>query len=655
MKYVILSKETDLTAIQKYYIEPFKIELKDIAYLKLYGDSKQKKLPIGVIKEVIKEELLPAIEDLKAEYLIITDPDYFKVFAKVTKTDPNIGYVLDSPYGSFKVVYALNYKSLFYKPENIHKIAQSINALIQYDLGKYTSPGSNIIKFEQYPKTPQEIETWLNKLIEMNVPLTCDIETFSLHHYKAGLGSIAFAWNQHEGIAFKIDIDSEHKNQEVRNLLKGFFERFSNTLIFHNISYDVSVLIYQLYMEDLLDTKGLLNGINILLKNWEDTKLITYLATNSCSGNSLSLKDQSQEYTGNYAQENINDISLIKEEDLLRYNLTDVLATWYVYNKHYNKMIQDQQLDIYTRLFKPATIDIIQMQLTGMPLNMDQVLKVKKDLEKDQNDALNKIQNNLITIKLVDELKKEWVNNKNKVLKKKKVTLADASSISFNPSSPQQLQKLLYQTLQFPVLKRTKTHQPATDSDTIQSFALSASDPEVKELLEALVDFKAVDKILTAFIPAFLQAQKAKDGRYYLFGSFNLGGTVSGRLSSSEPNMQQIPATGSKYAKPIKSCFQAPEGWLMVGLDFNALEDHISALTTKDSNKLKVYIDSYDGHCLRAYSYFKDKMPDITQALEELHKKGKTIKVTFDDGSIKYFNEFNPELLKLKEQYYANH
>lgn len=54
----------------------------------------------------------------------------------------------------------------------------------------------------------------------------------------------------------------------------------------------------------------------------------------------------------------------------------------------------------------------------------------------------------------------------------------------------------------------------------------------------------------------------------------------------------------------------------MVGLDFDALEDHISALTTKDPNKLKVYLKNYDGHCLRAYSYFKDKMPDITAELE---------------------------------------
>lgn len=57
-----------------------------------------------------------------------------------------------------------------------------------------------------------------------------------------------------------------------------------------------------------------------------------------------------------------------------------------------------------------------------------------------------------------------------------------------------------------------------------------------------------------------------------------------------------------------------PEGWLFSGADFNSLEDYVSALTTKDKNKLRVYTEGYDGHCLRAYYYFKDQMPKIRQA-----------------------------------------
>jgi DNA polymerase-1 len=87
---------------------------------------------------------------------------------------------------------------------------------------------------------------------------------------------------------------------------------------------------------------------------------------------------------------------------------------------------------------------------------------------------------------------------------------------------------------------------------------------------------------------------------------------VSGRLSSSDPNLQNIPAN-SIYGKVIKEAFVGPKNWLFCGADFNSLEDYISALTTKDPNKLKVYIDGFDGHCLRAAYYFRDQCPDIDQ------------------------------------------
>lgn len=75
-------------------------------------------------------------------------------------------------------------------------------------------------------------------------------------------------------------------------------------------------------------------------------------------------------------------------------------------------------------------------------------------------------------------------------------------------------------------------------------------------------------------------------------------------------NLQNLPA-GSTYGKLIKECFVAETGWLFCGADFNSLEDYISALTTKDPNKLKVYTDGFDGHCLRAAFYFADLCPDI--------------------------------------------
>ena len=73
-----------------------------------------------------------------------------------------------------------------------------------------------------------------------------------------------------------------------------------------------------------------------------------------------------------------------------------------------------------------------------------------------------------------------------------------------------------------------------------------------------------------------------------------------------------------------------------------ALEDRISALTTKDPEKLKVYTDGFDGHCLRAYAYFGDQMPKVTIPTE-----GKAYKYEADDGTVTYYHELDPELQRL--------
>lgn len=139
---------------------------------------------------------------------------------------------------------------------------------------------------------------------------------------------------------------------------------------------------------------------------------------------------------------------------------------------------------------------------------------------------------------------------------------------------------------------------------------------EVLDLLKELKAYGEEEKILSSFIPAFIDKTLPHGEDEYLHGSLNLGGTISGRLSSSEPNLTNLPSSGTRFAKPVKQCFAAPKGWLMVGADFSSLEDRVNTLQTRDPNKLKVYTDGYDSHSLRAYAYFKEQMPDIELAAE---------------------------------------
>lgn len=638
MKLLILS-DGNSDEIKRYYCDPLGVT--DFQIVKIW--KYKKKTPVTDIKTCLQEQVYPKITTYIPNYVLVADSEYFKVMAKVTKPDAYIGYFFGD---TFKFLYVPSYKQIFYHPEETkEKITRALDSIKASEQGKYCSPGSNIIKDEYYPSTTKDIAVLLKSLANRPI-LTCDIETYSLKHVDAGLGSICFCWDKHSGCAFKIDKSSDSKNQEVRDLLKEFFINYKGTLIFHNIAFDVTVLIYQLFMKDVLDQEGLLNGLDIMLKNWEDTKLMTYLCTNSCSGNNLGLKYQAQAYAGNWAQDEISNIDKIPEEDLLRYNLIDGLSTWFVYEKYKDTLIAEKQDKLYREIFKPTTKDIIQMQLTGIPLNYDKVLEAEQKLNDDKNQALSVITANKYVIKFKEVLNQEAVDKYNST-HKKQITLADVDE-SFNPNSGIQIKKLLYDLIKLPVINLTESKQPATDGDTLKALLNHTTDKDVLGLLQALIDYSAVEKILSAFIPTFKKATPASDGRRYIYGNFNLGGTVSGRLSSSKPNLQQIPATGSKYAKLIKSCFQAPKGWLWVGLDFQSLEDHISALVTKDPNKLKVYTDEYDGHCLRAYSYWKNLMPDITAQLDEIHKEGKVYKVTYDDGSVEYLNEHNPKLIKLR-------
>ena len=616
--------------IIKEYLEPWEIDKESVIILDLHQAPGKKKTPVKEIKQYIEDELMPVLRQSQTNYIVCGDSEYFKVLTKSNKAEACLGYVVDCAYEpDMKVVYVPNYRQVFYDPPKIKaKIAQGMSALVDYVTDQYVEPGTTIIEYADYPQTPEAIQAWLDTLLEQQVPLAIDIEAFDLKHYNAGIGTITMCWSKTQGIAFPVDYKpiegatappyGEYvPNLVVRTMLREFFQKYLARTMYHNISYDVYVMIYVLYMTDLLDTEGLLNGIDVLLRNWDDTKLITYLATNSCAGNKLSLKEQAQEYAGNYAQDEINDIRRIPLDKLLEYNLVDGLSTWYTYEKHWDNMVADQQLDIYNNIFKPATIDIIQMQLTGMPMNMETVKKVAKEMEEDRRAALTTIRNSPIT-KQFDLIEGQaWVAEKNATLKKKRVTLADYKD-TFNPNSGPQLQRLLFGMLGLPVIGLTKSKQPETGGDTLKDLKNHTTDKEVLAFLDALIDYKLVDKIITGFMPAFLNARQGPDGWHYLFGNLNLGGTVSGRLSASDPNLQTTPS-GSKYAKKIKSCFEAPPGWIFCGLDFASLEDRISALTTKDPEKLKVYTDGYDGHSLRAFAYFGEQMPDIVNTVESIN------------------------------------
>ena len=573
----------------------------------------------AVFAKAYLNELLPVIDSLLINTLLIADPLYFKYLTKNTKAEPFYGYVCDVaivPYTHIKVILVPNYQAMQYNPLNQSKITLGLEVLKKYMKNTYIPPGTGIIHSEYYPETIQEITTAL-KTLNQYKKLTCDIETRSLEFWNAGISTISFAWNQHKGIAFAINRGDNPDT--IKSLLKTFLKKYTGALIYHNAGYDIKVLVYELWMKHLADYPNMLKGINCLTNKFEDTKPIAFLSTNNAIENKLSLKYLAQEFAGNYAQADIGDTDNILLPDLLRYNLTDALSTWYVYNKHVGIMLDDQQEDIYFNLFKSTIKILLQTELCGMPISPVKVQQAKKQLSAIV-DAHNAILNNSPIIKSFhhDQLIQKAID-KTETAKKKVYTITDSViACDFNPNSGPQLQALIYDYLGYAVIDRTDTKLPATGVKTLKKLIHHATCPEHKQIFKSLIRLNQANKILTTFIPAFENAQQLPDKSWRLYGNFNLGGTKSGRLSSSNPNLTNIPSH-SIFAKIIKECFVSPKGWVFAGADFNSLEAMISALTTKDINKLKVYEEGYDSHSFNAYAYYKEQMPDIVDTLESIN------------------------------------
>lgn len=631
------------------------------------------KAPVKHIKEYLGN-IIPVLETMGTKYLYCADAAFFKVLTGQRKAEPHLGYILPcalAGYEHMKVILGVNHRSLLYDPKNEGKLSMSLDTLKNSVLGTYAALGSSIISFEEYPNTEKEISDWLDKLHDYPC-LAVDIETFSLRFNKAGLGTITFCWSENEGIAFACDYEPlaqrdddgnfgrQVNNPRIKQLLRQFFESYKGTLVFHNSPFDTKIMINELWMKDTLDTEGLLDGLHCLYENLEDTKVVAYLATNSTAGNKLSLKDLAHEFAGNWAQEEINDIRKIPLPELLQYNLVDGLSTQFVLKKYYPMMKADNQEELYRDLMIPSQKLITQIELTGMPVDMKAVGEAKKELgalvaAADVKIAATQAVKKTELILTERAWKKDYLDRKGKAKYPDKIFPKDKATFPrsiFNPNSGAQLQMLLHEVLKLPIIERTKTGQAATDADTLEALKNHTHNPDIKEIIEIISERATANKVLTTFIKAFEEnSVLKKDGWYYLHGSFNLGGTVSGRLSSSDPNMQNIPS-GSTYGKLVKKCFRGAKGWLFTGADFNSLEDYISALTTKDPQKLKVYLDGFDGHCLRAYSYFKEDMPDIDDTVESINSikkkypelrqksKGPTFALTYAGTFIALMKQF---------------
>lgn len=613
--------------IEKYYVSPLVdmgISISDIMVLPLSYDKKKVSVKYAKIWLNDIYESLPE----SVTTLLVTDGEYFKVLTGAKKADPHTGYIMPCIHEGFEdlsCTLSVNFQALVYTPDLQGKLTRSLEVVRDHLQNSYSAPGTGIITEEYYPKTVQEIEDWLENLHQYP-KLSCDIEGFSLKFMDCGVGTISFCWNEHCGVAFPVDLQIfEHDAIKVRQLLLRFFKTYKGHLIYHNSSFDVKVLIYQLFMKNLGDYHGMLAGLDIMTRKLHDTKLIAYLALNKCGRTSYKLKDLAQEFAGNWAQDDIHDITKIDPDNLLRYNLVDGLSTWHLYNKYAPAVLDDKQEGIYFDLFLPAVKVLLQTELVGMPIDPVKVQEAKKILQDIVDDHTSFLLNNATVQSFQRKQRISMAEKDNaarlekSITKKIKIkTWENFEDVQFNPNSNDQVKDLIYEFMGYEAVDFTDTKEPAVGAKTLKKVRNQSRTDDDREIFNNLIGLSKAMKVLTSFIPAFEEARQLPDGSYRLYGNFNLGGTQSGRLSSSNPNLQNIPS-GSTYAAIIKACFISSHGRIFGGADFNALEAVIEALLSRDPNKQAIYIDGYDSHCFNTFHYFGDQMPDIINTLESIN------------------------------------
>lgn len=162
---------------------------------------------------------------------------------------------------------------------------------------------------------------------------------------------------------------------------------------------------------------------------------------------------------------------------------------------------------------------------------------------------------------------------------------------AFNLNSPKQLQAILYEDLQIPVHTKTPTGQPSTAENVLQELALSYELPKI------ILDYRSLSKLVSTYIDALPKKINPRTGRVHT--SYNQAVTATGRLSSSDPNLQNIPIR-TEEGRLIRRAFIAPPDFVLVKADYSQIELRIMAHLSQDPQLIAAFHAGLDIHAATA-------------------------------------------------------
>ena len=442
-------------------------------------------------------------------------------------------------------------------------VPEHINKDIDYSQlseSKAISEKICIQKDYQMIDTEEQLDIWLEKLKGANL-LAVDTETTSLDYMEAELVGISFAIAAGQAIYIPFGHDylgapTQLAKDLVITKLKPILENPSLKKVGQNLKYDMSVLAQH----------GIfLAGIEF------DTMLESYVV------DSVATRHDMDSLAEKYLHEITTKFTDIAGKGVGQLTFNQVAL-------EHAAPYAAEDADITLRLH-----EVLWPQLE----KQETLTRVLKDIEIPLLPILSKIERTgaLIDDTLLFQQSSELTQRINEL----EVDAWELAGQQFNLASPKQIGEILFTQLEIPILKKTAKGAPSTKEEVLQELALDYPLPKV------LLEHRGLAKLKSTYTDKLPTMINAKTGRIHT--SYHQAGTATGRLSSSDPNLQNIPIRNSE-GRRVRQAFIASPGCKIVAADYSQIELRIMAHLSEDPNLLSAFAMGKDIHQATAAEVF---------------------------------------------------
>ena len=401
-----------------------------------------------------------------------------------------------------------------------------------------------------------------------------DTETTSLNALHSELVGIAFSWEARKGYYLSIPEEKE-KALEILEPMKVFFENQEIKKIGHNLKYDLKVLKnYNINVKgQLFDTMVAHYLINPDMRHNMDILAETYL------------KYSPKSITELIGKKGINQRSMreVSIEDQTEYAVEDADITFQLKSHFEKEMKKTKTLELFSNVEIPLVEVLTDMECEGVNLDTKFLKELSKVLLKDIKNLENLIHNE--------------------------------AGVDFNLASPKQLGSVLFDELKLVEKpKKTKTGQYSTSEDVLSSLA------KEHKIISNILDWRSLQKLQNTYVDALPNEINLKSGRIHTI--YNQAVAATGRLSSNNPNLQNIPVRTERGQQVRKAFIARDENHLLLAADYSQIELRIIAALSKDEGMLGAFKNHEDIHAATAAKVFNVNLDKVSR---EQRSNAKTI------------------------------